>query len=85
MALCSGQGGLTHDDQARRNELQHQSIRIVSFLIKRDDLWLTRQPELVEALKQIWCNDEYQVSCNKKVSVFKKFCEYRSGIRKSIL
>ncbi|KAF5288689.1 hypothetical protein FQR65_LT11954 [Abscondita terminalis] len=43
-----------------RNELQHQSIRIISFLIKYDDQWLSTQQDLVEALKQIWCNDEYQ-------------------------
>uniref|UniRef100_A0A1Y1MXI9 FAT domain-containing protein n=3 Tax=Photinus pyralis TaxID=7054 RepID=A0A1Y1MXI9_PHOPY len=48
---------LTEDE---RNELQHQSIRIVSILIKHDDQWLSTQQELVEALKQIWCNDEYQ-------------------------
>ncbi|KAK9754067.1 FAT domain [Popillia japonica] len=43
-----------------RNELQYQSIRIISLLIKYDDQWLSTQLELVEALKQIWCNDEYQ-------------------------
>ncbi|KAF5284945.1 hypothetical protein FQA39_LY16900 [Lamprigera yunnana] len=43
-----------------RNELQHQSIRIISLLIRYDDQWLSTQQDLVEALKQIWCNDEYQ-------------------------
>ncbi|KAI4454767.1 ataxia telangiectasia mutated atm -related [Holotrichia oblita] len=43
-----------------KNELQYQSIRIISLLIKYDDQWLSTQLELVEALKQIWCNDEYQ-------------------------
>lgn len=51
--------------QSKRYELQHQSIRIVTFLIKRDDLWLLTQPDLVDAFKQIWCNDEYQVSTFK--------------------
>lgn len=48
--------------ETERNELQHQSIRIISILIKCDDQWLSTQQELVEALKQIWCNDEYQVN-----------------------
>ncbi|XP_044261128.1 transcription-associated protein 1 [Tribolium madens] len=43
-----------------RNELQYQSIRIISLLIKCDDQWLSEQQELVEALKQIWCDDAYQ-------------------------
>lgn len=47
--------------EIERNELQHQSIRIVSILIKHDDQWLSTQQELVEALKQVWCTDEFQV------------------------
>jgi transformation/transcription domain-associated protein len=43
-----------------RNELQYQSIRVISFLIKFDDQWLSEQQELVEALQQIWCDDGYQ-------------------------
>ncbi|CAH1110190.1 unnamed protein product [Psylliodes chrysocephalus] len=43
-----------------RNELQYQSIRIVSLLIKFDDQWLSTQNELVDALKQIWCDNSYQ-------------------------
>lgn len=43
-----------------RNELQYQSIRIISLLIKFDDQWLSEQQELVEALKKIWCDDAYQ-------------------------
>lgn len=45
---------------ADRNELQFQSIRIVSLLIKFDDQWLSTQQELVDAMKQIWCDDTYQ-------------------------
>ncbi|XP_072379030.1 transcription-associated protein 1 [Diabrotica undecimpunctata] len=47
-------------EQNERNELQYQSIRIVSLLIKFDDQWLSTQQELVDALKQIWCDDSYQ-------------------------
>nr|CAH7738954.1 unnamed protein product [Callosobruchus chinensis] len=43
-----------------RNELQYQAIRIISLLIKFDDQWLSSQQELVDALKQIWCDDSYQ-------------------------
>ncbi|CAH1997935.1 unnamed protein product [Acanthoscelides obtectus] len=43
-----------------RNELQYQAIRIISLLIKFDDQWLSTQQELVDALKQIWCDDSYQ-------------------------
>ena len=46
---------------AERNELQYQSIRIISLLIKFDDRWLATQQDLVEALKQIWGEDSYQV------------------------
>lgn len=38
----------------------YQSIRISSILIKHDDEWLSTQQDLVEAFKQIWCNDDYQ-------------------------
>ncbi|XP_030767739.1 transcription-associated protein 1 [Sitophilus oryzae] len=44
-----------------KNELQFQGIRIISLLIKFDDEWLSTQPDLVEALKQIWCDDAYQM------------------------
>ncbi|XP_034936834.1 transformation/transcription domain-associated protein [Chelonus insularis] len=41
-------------------ELQHQSIRLISVLIKYDDQWLSSQTQLVATLKQLWCNDDYQ-------------------------
>lgn len=44
-----------------RAELQYESIRIISILIKHDDQWLSSQKELVSALKQIWYNNAYQV------------------------
>lgn len=43
-----------------RYELQYRSIRIISLLIKYDDQWLSTQQELVNALRQIWCDDAYQ-------------------------
>ncbi|XP_066597811.1 transformation/transcription domain-associated protein isoform X1 [Prorops nasuta] len=54
---------LAHND---KRELQHQAIRIISILIKFDEQWLSTQNQLVAALKQIWCNDEYQ-ALHKKV------------------
>lgn len=48
--------------------MQYQSIRITSLLIKLDDQWLSSQHQLVNAYKQIWCDDQYQVhSIIKKV------------------
>lgn len=50
---------LTHTD---KNEMQYQAIRVISLLIKHDDQWFSTQPDIVEALKRIWCNDAYQVN-----------------------
>ncbi|XP_045469394.1 transcription-associated protein 1 isoform X2 [Harmonia axyridis] len=47
-------------NQNDRLSLQFQSIRIVSLLIKYDDQWLATQQKLVDAIKQIWCDDSYQ-------------------------
>jgi hypothetical protein len=44
-----------------KREIQYQSIRITSLLIKLDDQWLSSQHQLVTAYKQIWCDDQYQV------------------------
>ncbi|XP_071454988.1 transformation/transcription domain-associated protein [Hetaerina americana] len=41
-------------------EIQYQSIRITSLLIKFDDQWLITQHQLVTSLKTIWCSEEYQ-------------------------
>lgn len=54
--------GIHEKTEAQRNELQYQSIRIISLLIKFDDQWLSTQPDLVKALKQIWCDDNFQVN-----------------------
>lgn len=52
--------------QVDRTEMQFQGIRIVSLLIKHDDQWLSTQHEIVEMIKRIWCNDQYQ-EMHKKV------------------
>lgn len=46
-----------------KNEMQYQAVRIISLLIKYDDQWLSTQHDIIEALKRIWCNDQYQVCC----------------------
>lgn len=51
--------GLEEINDLHRNELQFQSIRVISLLIKFDDQWLSNQKDLVEALKQIWSDDRY--------------------------
>ncbi|XP_069681279.1 transformation/transcription domain-associated protein isoform X3 [Periplaneta americana] len=48
-------------------EMQYQSIRITSLLIKLDDQWLSSQHQLVNAYKQIWCDDQYQQELHRKV------------------
>ncbi|XP_015602005.1 transformation/transcription domain-associated protein [Cephus cinctus] len=60
---------------AEKSELQHQAIRIISVLIKFDEQWLSTQSQLVAALKQIWCNDEYQ-NLHKKVDSV-DFCHWK--------
>lgn len=54
--------GIVEGNDWQKNEMQFQSIRIISLLIKFDDQWLTTQPDLVEVLKQIWCDNGYLVS-----------------------
>ncbi|XP_012269997.1 transformation/transcription domain-associated protein isoform X2 [Orussus abietinus] len=63
---------LNHNE---KSELQHQTVRIVSVLIKFDEQWLSTQSQLVSALKQIWCNDEYQALHKKVDSV--DFCHWK--------
>lgn len=79
-----------HLTEIDRNEMQYQSVRIVSILIKNDDQWLASQQELVDAFKQIWCSDQYQVRKNVCVKeqinfrvLFFFFC--RKDTRKSIV
>ena len=45
---------------SEKNELRYRAIVIVSILIKFDEEWLPMQIQLVDMIKQIWCNDEYQ-------------------------
>ncbi|XP_011505966.1 PREDICTED: transformation/transcription domain-associated protein [Ceratosolen solmsi marchali] len=58
-----------------KSELQHQAIRIVSVLIKFDEQWLSSQTQLVAALRQIWCNDDYH-ALHKKVDNV-DFCHWK--------
>jgi len=52
-----------------KREMQYQSIRITSLLIKLDDQWLSSQHQLVNAYKQIWCDDQYQVCSTVKLGI----------------
>ncbi|XP_058799221.1 transformation/transcription domain-associated protein [Phymastichus coffea] len=63
---------LSHNE---KSELQHQAIRIVSVLIKFDDQWLSSQTQLVTALRQIWCNDDYHMLHKKVDSI--DFCHWK--------
>lgn len=59
MALaCTQYTAITMEE---RSEIQYQSIRIISILIKHDEQWISTQNDLVTALKQIWYNSSYQV------------------------
>lgn len=49
----------TNLTSAEKHEIQYQGIRIVSLLIKYDEQWLSCQRELVQALKELWCSEEY--------------------------
>ncbi|KAI4484537.1 hypothetical protein M0804_007103 [Polistes exclamans] len=60
---------------SEKSELQHQAIKIISVLIKYDEQWLSTQTQLVSALKQIWCNDEYQALHKKVESV--DYCHWK--------
>ncbi|XP_014255602.1 transformation/transcription domain-associated protein [Cimex lectularius] len=58
MALGASQPSatLTTEEQL---ELQFQSIRIVSLLVKFDNQWIATQYQLAQTYIQIWCNDKY--------------------------
>lgn len=43
-----------------KSELQYRAIKVIALLIRFDEQWLSTQTQLVGALKQIWCNDDYQ-------------------------
>lgn len=57
LACSNAQLNLPAND---KYELQYQSIRIVSLLIKYDDQWFSSQQKLANTYHQIWCNDLYQ-------------------------
>lgn len=63
---------LTH---AEKSEMQYRAIKIISILIRFDEQWLSTQSQLVNALKQIWCNDEYQALHKKVESV--DYCHWK--------
>lgn len=63
LAHSQTNSNLTHME---KSELQFRAIKIISLLIRFDEQWLSTQTQLVNALKQIWCNDDYQ-TLHKKV------------------
>ncbi|KAK1124236.1 hypothetical protein K0M31_006611 [Melipona bicolor] len=62
-------------NHSEKSELQHQAVKIIAILIKFDERWLSNQSQLVGALKQIWCNDEYQALHKKVESV--EYCHWK--------
>lgn len=63
LAHSQTNSNLTHSE---KSELQYRAIKIIALLIRFDEQWLSTQNQLVGALKQIWCNDDYQ-ALHKKV------------------
>nr|CAD7586473.1 unnamed protein product [Timema genevievae] len=57
---------VTNFQTGERAELQYQSIRITSLLIKFNEQWLATEHDLVNAYSLLWCNDKYQ-ELHKKV------------------
>lgn len=49
-----------------RQELQYQSIRIISILVKYDKNWIRNNYVVILNLNKIWCSDEY-LERHKKV------------------
>lgn len=72
LAHSQTNSNLTH---AEKSELQYCAIKIISILIKFDEQWLSTQNQLVTALKQIWCNDDYQVLHKKIEGV--EYCHWK--------
>ncbi|XP_043599030.1 transformation/transcription domain-associated protein isoform X1 [Bombus pyrosoma] len=72
LAHSQTNSNLSHSE---KSELQHQAIKIIAILIKFDEQWLSTQSQLVGALKQIWCNDEYQALHKKVESV--EYCHWK--------
>lgn len=46
-------------------DLQYQAILITSILVKYDPTWLSTQPKLVSALKNIWLSDSFHSKHSK--------------------
>lgn len=53
----------TYED---RYEAQHQVVLIITTLIDFEEAWLASQVSIINALKTIWKNDLYKVSCRLK-------------------
>lgn len=66
LAHSQTNSNLTHME---KSELQYRAIKIIVVLIKFDEQWLSTQNQLVGALKQIWCNDDYQMLHKKVESI----------------
>lgn len=66
LAHSQTNSNLTH---VEKSELQYRAIKIIAILIKFDEQWLSTQNQLVDALKQIWYNDDYQALHKKVESV----------------
>lgn len=60
--LAANTAGNSSIPQPDRVEMQFQAIRVVSLLIKFDDQWMSTQPDIIELIKRVWCNDQYHVS-----------------------
>ncbi|EZA54681.1 Transformation/transcription domain-associated protein [Ooceraea biroi] len=72
LAHSQTNSNLTHME---KSELQYCAIKIISILIRFDEQWLSTQNQLVAALKQIWCNDDYQVMHKKVEGV--EYCHWK--------
>lgn len=66
LAHSQTNSNLTH---VEKNELQYRAIKIIAILIRFDEQWLSTQNQLIGALKQIWCNNDYQALHKKVESV----------------
>lgn len=61
LAMFSLPGNNPAASDQDRAEMQYQSIRIISILIKFDKQWIKHNYVIILNLNKIWCNDEYLV------------------------
>lgn len=50
----------TNLPMSERVEIQFEAIHTVSLLIRFDEQWLSTQKDVAQALKELWCSDEFQ-------------------------